>query len=219
MNEPPIQYSQQYEGIIGWILQLMEILGEVGVGVGVLIETVIPPIPSEATLLTAGFLAFDGRMSFWLAVTLATVGSLIGAWAWYSIGAALGRTRTRNLIGAVPLMEYKDFDRAEAFFNRFGVIAVLGGRLVPLVRSFVSVPAGIERMPLWQFSVYTFVGAFISNTIWVALGYWFGPAIQPILERWSKLLSYAIVVAILALIIGFFGTRYVKKVRESRQSA
>lgn len=219
MDQPPTDFSGQYEGIIGWILNLMEILGEIGVGVGVLIETVVPPIPSEATLLTAGFLSFEGRMSFWLAVLLATVGSVLGAWAWYGAGAALGRERTRNLIGSIPLMEFKDFDRAEAFFNRFGVIAVLGGRLVPLVRSFVSVPAGIEKMPFWLFTLYTFIGAFVSNAIWVGLGYVFGPTIQPILERWSKLLSYAMVVAILLLIIGFFGTRYVKKRREAQQSA
>lgn len=219
MPEDLPEITAQYDGLIGWIFNLMETLGEVGVGLGVLIETVIPPIPSEAILVSAGYLSFEGRMSFWLALTFASLGTLIGAWLWYGLGAALGRERTRNLIGRVPLMEYKDFDVAEAFFNKYGKIAVLSARVVPLVRTFISIPAGIERMNFWLFSFYSFLGSLVANFIWIGAGYMFGPTIQPILERWSDLLSYLVIAVIVGFFVWFFGSRYIKKVRESRQSA
>jgi membrane protein YqaA with SNARE-associated domain len=140
----------EYEGLVGWILTLMETIGEFGVGIAVFLETFIPPIPSEALLPGAGFLAYDGRLNFWLAWFMATLGALVGAWVWYAIGAVFGRERTRWVVGKIPLMDHDDFDRAEAFFTRWGGTAVLVGRCVPLVRSFISIPAGIERMSLVQ---------------------------------------------------------------------
>ncbi len=192
-----------YDGLIGWVLGLMERFGEVGVGLAVLFETFIPPIPSEAVLPGAGFLAYEGRMSAVLAWAAATAGALIGAWIWYAIGAALGRERTRRLVGRIPLMEHKDFDVAEKFFQKWGGVAVFVGRCVPLVRSFISIPAGIERMPILKFTAYTVLGSGIWNGIWIGLGYAFGPAIQPILEEWSGVLSNAVVVAILVLMVWF----------------
>lgn len=205
-----------YDGLIGWVLSLMETLGEIGVGLAVLIETFVPPIPSEAVLPGAGFLAFEGRMSFWLAWVAATAGALIGAWAWYWIGAALGRDRTRRLVGRVPLMEHEDFDRAEAFFTRWGGMAVFFGRCVPLVRSFISIPAGVERMPFWTFSAYTAAGSGLWNGVWIGLGFAFGPAIKPILEQWSGVLSDIVVVAILALMFWFVVARLVKRAKARR---
>lgn len=206
---PPTSPGAEYEGFIGWILSLMETLGELGVGLAILLETFLPPIPSEAVLPGAGFLAYEGRMSFWLAWAAATLGGLIGAWIWYAIGAALGRERTRTLVGRTPLLDYEDFDKAEAFFQRWGAVAVLLGRCVPLVRSFVSIPAGIERMPFLHFTAYTVIGSAVWNAIWIGSGYAFGPAIKPALEQWSGVLSNAVLVVILVLFVWFV----VKRVR------
>lgn len=206
----------EYEGFIGWVLSLMQTLGEIGVGVAVLLETFIPPIPSEAVLPGAGFLAYAGRMNFWWAWIAATAGALIGAWIWYALGAALGRDRTRRLVGAIPLMETEDFDKAETFFQRWGGVAVLVGRCVPLVRSFISIPAGIERMPLWKFTGYTVLGSGIWNGIWIGLGYAFGPAIDPVLAQWSGVLSKAVVAVILALIVWFIIARLMRLRRQKR---
>ncbi len=207
-----------YEGFIGWVLSLMESLGEVGVGIAVLIETFVPPIPSEALLPGAGFLAYEGRMSFWGAWLAATVGVLVGALIWYAIGAALGRDRTRRLVGRIPLMDTDDFDKAEAFFQRWGGAAVLFGRCVPLVRSFISIPAGIERMPLVKFTGYTFIGSAIWNGIWVGLGFAFGPAIAPILERWSGVLSNAVVAVVVMLFLWFIVARLLRIRRRLRDA-
>ncbi|MFT4397098.1 DedA family protein [Gordonia lacunae] len=207
--------SQGHSGFIGWILDLMDTLGELGVGVAILLETFLPPIPSEAVLPGAGFLAYEGRMNVWLAWAAATVGSLVGAWLWYWIGAALGRDRTRRLVGRLPLLDHDDFDKAEEYFVRWGGLAVLLGRCVPLVRSFVSIPAGIEKMPFWRFTAYTTLGSGVWNALWIGIGFGFGPAIAPALERWSGVLSN-IVILVLVLMIAWF---VVKRVRRRRMSA
>jgi membrane protein DedA with SNARE-associated domain len=206
---PPVDPSAGYSGFIGWVLTQMEVLGELGVGLAILLETFLPPIPSEAVLPGAGFLAYEGRMSFTLAWVAATAGGLIGAWIWYVIGAALGRDRTRRLVGRTPLLGYEDFDKSEAFFQRWGGVAVLLGRCVPLVRSFVSIPAGIERMPILHFTAYTLIGSGVWNAIWIGAGFLFGPAIRPALERWSGVLSNAVLAIIVILFVWFV----VKRVR------
>ncbi len=208
--------GSEYEGFIGWVLSLMETLGEAGVGIAVLLEVFIPPIPSEAVLPGAGFLAYEGRMNVWLAWLAATLGALIGAWLWYGVGAALGRDRTRRVVARVPLMDAADFDRAERFFLRWGGTAVLVGRCVPLVRSFISIPAGIERMGIWKFTGYTALGSGIWNGIWIGLGFAFGPVIQPVLEQWSGLLSRLVVVVIVALIAWFVIARLIRRARDRR---
>ncbi len=208
--------ASEYEGFIGWVLSLMETLGEIGVGLAVLLETFIPPIPSEAVLPGAGFLAYEGRMSFWLAWTMATLGALVGAWVWYFIGAAFGRERTRWVVGRIPLMEHEDFDRAEAFFQKWGGAAVLFGRCVPLVRSFISIPAGIERMSFLRFTLYTALGSGVWNGIWIGLGFLFGPAIKPVLEQWSGVISDIVLVVIALLIVWFIVARIIRNARRRR---
>lgn len=210
--------SSGYEGLIGWVLSLMDTLGEVGVGVALLAETFIPPIPSEAVLPAAGFLAWEGRMDPVGAWCAATVAALLGAWIWYAVGAALGPVRTRRLVGRLPLLGHEDFDRAERFFARWGGTAVLVGRCVPLVRSFVSIPAGVARMPWAVFSLWTVLGSGVWNGLWIGLGYAFGPAVRPVLEEWSGLLS-SVVVVVVALVAGvFLVRRVVARTRATRRS-
>lgn len=199
--------SEGYDGFIGWVLGLMTTLGEVGVGAAVLIETFVPPIPSEAVLPGAGFLAYAGHMNAWLAILAATIGAVVGAWIWWGLGLLLGRDRTRAIVDAIPLMDGADFDKAEAFFAKWGRVAVLVGRCVPLVRSFISIPAGIERMPFWSFTLYTAIGSGVWNGIWVGLGYAFGPAIEPVLEQWSGIISNAVLVVIALLVLWFVVVR------------
>lgn len=206
----------EYSGFIGWVLGLMDAFGEVGVGAAVFIETFVPPVPSEVVLPGAGFLAYDGRMNVWGAIVAATLGSLLGAWIWWGVGRALGRDRTRAIVGRIPLMEHADFDRVEAFFGRWGRVAVLTGRCVPLVRSFVSIPAGIDRMPWWTFTFYTAAGSAVWNATWVGLGYAFGPAIRPALERWSGAMSTAVLV-VLGLLLAWFAAKRVR--RRAREGA
>ncbi|MDE3719975.1 DedA family protein [Nocardiopsis sp. N85] len=210
-----IDPAHEYEGFIGWVLNLMVTLGEPGVGIALFIETFFPPMPSEAVLPGAGFLAYDGQMNVWLAIMWATIGCLVGAWGFYALGALLGRERTARLVEKTPLLEIEDFHKAERFFLRFGGLAVLLGRCVPLVRSFISVPAGIERMPLLKFSVYTVIGSAVWNSLWIGLGFAFGPAIKPVLVQWSGLISNLVLVVIALLLLWFVVVR-VRKILKAR---
>ncbi|GLU48967.1 DedA family protein [Nocardiopsis ansamitocini] len=215
--DPAIDPSHQYEGFIGWVLSLMTTLGEPGVGLALVIETFFPPMPSEAVLPGAGFLAYAGHMNVWLAILWATIGCLVGSWAFYGIGALLGRERTMWLVQKTPLLEIEDFYKAERFFARFGGLAVLLGRCVPLVRSFISVPAGIERMPLVKFSAYTVIGSAVWNSLWIGLGYVFGPAIEPILVQWSGVISN-VVLAIIAVLMLWFVVVRLRKILKARKA-
>src|SRR3954464_9202229 len=163
--------SSDQGGITGFLLDLVDTLGAVGVGLTILIETVIPPIPSEAVLGAAGVLINDGRMSIVPVIIWATVGSLAGALVLYSIGRALGPRRSHAFLDRLPLVETSDVDRTFEWFEKHGRSAVFFGRMVPIVRSFISVPAGVVRMPWLQFLLFTAGGSLIWNTVLVTLGW------------------------------------------------
>lgn len=202
------------EGFIGWVLELMTDFGEVGVGLALAIETIFPPVPSELILPVAGYLSHTGDMNFGLVMVFATIGSMLGGYFYYIAGAAFGRDRTRWLFEKLPLFEVKDFELAERVFSRWGAFAVLVGRCLPIVRSVISIPAGIERMPIWKFSLFTLIGSTVWNSIWVGLGFAFGPQIEPVLNRYSGLLSNIVLGIIAVLILWFVIARTIKAIRK-----
>ncbi|WP_258726295.1 DedA family protein [Cellulomonas sp. NS3] len=161
-----------------WAVGLMDALGAPGAGLAVALENLVPPIPSEVILPLAGFAAAQGRLGLLEVLAWTTAGSLVGAVLLYGLGVALGRDRLRRVVDRMPLVRLEDLDTAEAWFARYGAVAVLVGRVVPLVRSLVSVPAGVERMVLWRFVVLTTVGSAVWNTTLVTVGYALG-------ERWA----------------------------------
>jgi membrane protein DedA with SNARE-associated domain len=151
-------------GLVGWVLDVVESLGALGVAALVLLETVLPPIPSEVVLPLAGFLVQQDRLSLLAVLVATTTASVLGALLLYGAGRALGGRRTRAILVRVPLVEHQDVDRAEEWFDRRGEVAVLVGRLVPGVRSLVSLPAGTRRMPVGRFVLLTAVGSGTWNT-------------------------------------------------------
>jgi membrane protein DedA with SNARE-associated domain len=187
--------SSDQGGITAWLLHLVDQLGPIGVGLSILLETVIPPIPSEAVLGAAGVL-IDDPISFLAVVGCATVGSLLGAIFFYYIGRALGPKRSHAFLDRLPLVETEDVDRTFAWFEQHGRSAVFLGRMVPIVRSFISVPAGVVRMPLGQFLLFTAAGSLIWNTVLVTLG-WLA---SDFIEKNLHYLDYVVVVvAVLAV--------------------
>lgn len=167
-----------------WAVSLMEGLGSIGAGVAVAIENLFPPIPSEIILPLAGFTASRGSFALWEVLVWTTVGSVVGALALYGLGAWLGPNRLRRIVARVPLMRISDVDRAEAWFDRHGTKAVFFGRMIPIFRSLISIPAGIERMPIVRFTLLTTAGSAIWNSIFVLAGYFLG-------ENWSHVEQYA----------------------------
>nr|WP_234361989.1 DedA family protein [Plantactinospora sp. BB1] len=189
-------------GIAEWATDLMDTLGAPGAGLAVALENLFPPLPSEIILPLAGFAASRGEMSLWSAIFWTTLGSVVGALALYYVGALLGRERTRAIAARLPLVKLADVDRTEAWFVRHGVKTVFFGRMIPIFRSLISIPAGIERMRLGTFLLCTALGSLIWNTAFVLAGYLLG-------ENWHLVEEYAglfqkVVIVAVALAVGWF---------------
>ncbi|WP_248959527.1 DedA family protein [Sphaerisporangium perillae] len=172
------------DGVAGWAIGLMEQLGAPGAGVAIALENLFPPLPSEVILPLAGFTASRGDMSLFDALLWTTLGSVVGALALYAVGALLGRDRTVAIAARLPLVKVSDIEKAEAWFARHGKKTVFLGRMIPLFRSLISVPAGVERMPLVPFVGLTTLGSLIWNTIFILAGHQLG-------ENWGLVESYA----------------------------
>ena len=183
-------------GITGFLLDLVDRLGPVGVGLAILAETVIPPIPSEAVLGLAGVLIRREEMAVVPVVLFATLGSIVGAIFFYWIGRTLGPRRSHAFLDRLPLVETEDVDRTFEWFARHGRSAVFFGRMVPIVRSFVSVPAGVVRMPFGQFLIYTAAGSLIWNSVLIGLGVALGEIVYDYLHVIDYVLYAAIVLAV-----------------------
>ncbi|MFG1920745.1 DedA family protein [Cryptosporangium sp. NPDC048952] len=204
---------QQLTGLSGWVVDVVELLGPFGVGLLVLLENLFPPIPSEIILPLAGYLSGTGRLNLVAVIAAATLGSVIGALALYWLGAAVGEARIRVWLRRLPLMQESDLDRAQSWFDRHGGTAVLIGRIIPVVRSLVSIPAGLQRMPLWQFTLYTAVGSGVWNTIFVVLGYVLGSQWETV-GQYSDVLNYIVIGAIVLAVV-YFGWKRVLRARHS----
>jgi len=202
-------------GIVGWAIRIMETLGAPGAGLTVALENLFPPIPSEVILPLAGFTASQGEMSLVAAIVWTTLGSVAGAVVLYAVGALLGRERTRAIAARLPLVKLSDVDRTEAWFAKHGRKTVFFGRMVPLFRSFVSIPAGIERMPLATFVVLTTLGSLIWNAVFVMAGYLLGEN-RRVIEDYAGAYQ-KVVLAVGALAVAFFvGWRLITE-RRNRQ--
>jgi membrane protein DedA with SNARE-associated domain len=192
----------ELQGLAGWVASVIEALGEVGVGLLVALENLVPPIPSEIVLSMAGYLAAQGRVSLVLVLLAATAGSVAGAVALYALGRTLGEQRLRRWLDRIPLVDASDLDRADRWFERHAKSAVLFGRCVPVVRSLISVPAGAERMPLGQFLVFTALGSGVWNALFVVGGYLLGERWRDV-ERYSHWFDYA-VAAFFVITVGWW---------------
>lgn len=193
----------------------MDSLGGLGAAVIVGLDNLFPPIPSELVLPLAGFSASQGTFSLLGALAWTTFGSVAGAVIVYCLGAWLGRERTRALLLRVPLVKASDFDRTEAWFARHGTKAVFFGRMVPIFRSLISLPAGIERMPFGRFLVLTTLGSLIWNTIFVVAGYLLG-ANWHIVNDYAGIFQYGVIAAVAIALVAFVITRLRNRERAAR---
>ena len=196
----------------------MDRLGEIGVGFLIFLENVIPPVPSEVILPLAGFRARVGALNVWLVWPAATLGSVAGALVLYGLGAWLGYDRLRALAGRpwFILTSQKDLDRGQRVFARHGGKMVLVGRCVPVIRSIVSIPAGIAHMPLPRFLLLTALGSGVWNALFIGLGWILG-------EEWGRVQGWLgpvtyVVVGLAALGLVWLAVRKVRARREQQPS-
>jgi membrane protein DedA with SNARE-associated domain len=190
-------------GLVAFAGDLLLAVGDLGVGALVLLETVVPPVPSEVILPYAGYLSRQGRLSLAGLVAWGTLGSTLGALLLYWLGAALGLRRASRLLARTRLVDEDDLDRGTAWFHRHGAVAVLVGRLVPGVRSLISIPAGADRMHLGLFLGCTAIGSGIWNAVLIGLGAALGTQrhlIDPYLDVLDVVVYTGLALAIVVLV-------------------
>lgn len=181
------------------MFDVVDRLGAAGIGLLIFLENIVPPIPSEVILPLGGFRAQAGVMNPVAVWVAATIGALAGALLLYALGAWLGYERVHRLAGRrwFLLSSQKDLDKGRELFDRHGGPIVLAGRCIPLVRSLVSIPAGIAGMPLLRFTLLSALGSAVWNAIFVGLGWYMGERWE-LIERYTGPLSTAVVVIAVA---------------------
>ncbi len=185
-----------------WITRVMESLGYWGIVAIVALENLFPPIPSELVLPFAGFLTTTGPMNAPGVVLAATLGSVLGALALYTVGAIVGRERVYFIVrryGRFLTVREDHVERAEDWFDRYGRWTVFFARMVPILRSIISIPAGLTRMPLLPFIAYTIAGTLIWNVLLVGAGVILGAA-WPEIVRWIDYYQNLVIVAGVAVV-------------------
>jgi membrane protein DedA with SNARE-associated domain len=157
-----------------WVVRLIEQSGYLGVGFLMFLETLFPPIPSEVIMPVAGMTAAQGKMSFLLAVAAGTAGAMLGNIVWYLAARALGHDRLRPIIrrwGKWLTLDWNDVEKAHRWFDRHGVALVFVGRLLPTIRSIISIPAGLLDMRFRNFVIASTLGTALWTALLAGAGY------------------------------------------------
>ncbi|WP_344335206.1 DedA family protein, partial [Brevibacterium salitolerans] len=188
------------QGFTEWVVSVMDALGAPGVGLLVALENLFPPIPSELILPLAGFTSSLGSMHLVSAIAWATIGSVLGALALYWVGRAFGHERIVRWAAKLPLVDPADVERTVAWFGRHGRKAVFLGRMIPIFRSLISIPAGIERMSQSWFLLLTMAGSLIWNSLFVLAGFWVGEN-YAVIERYAGWFQNAVIVVVAAALV------------------
>jgi membrane protein DedA with SNARE-associated domain len=199
-----------------WTVSLMEVIGPAGAGAAIALENLFPPLPSEVVLPMAGLTASRGSFTLAEALIWTTLGSVVGAFVLYGIGAWLGAARLRRIAEWMPLMKGDDVDRTVKWFQKHGWAAVFFGRMIPIFRSLISIPAGVSRMPLWKFGLLTAAGSAVWNTIFVMAGFLLGENWH-VIEQYADILQYIVIAVAVAAVVWFVVVRVRTIVRDRRE--
>jgi membrane protein DedA with SNARE-associated domain len=181
-----------------WVIRLIDETGYIGVFFLMLAETVFPPIPSEVIMPVAGMRAAQGPLALWGVIASGTAGAMLGNFFWYLFARVIGLARFRPLIeryGRWLTLDWPDVEKAEKLFGRFGGLIVFFGRLLPTVRSIVSIPAGLLRMRLKSFLIWSTIGTAGWSAALALAGYWLGSQFEDI-EKIVGPLSTAVIAAV-----------------------
>jgi membrane protein DedA with SNARE-associated domain len=200
-----------------WVVEVVRGMGPLGVALLMFLENVFPPLPSEVIMPLAGYLSARGQAPFWLMVAAGSAGSLAGAWFWYAVGRAVTHDRLCAWVtahGTWLAMVPGDVDRAADWFARHGRWSVFFGRLVPVVRTLISVPAGFTRMPAAPFLALSALGTTLWTFVLAYAGRLLGSRFQQV-EQWIGPVSSAIV----GLAVVAYVYRVTRIIRDRRAAA
>lgn len=191
-----------------WIENVIDTLGVWGIALLMFLENVFPPIPSELIMTLSGFAASRGETSIVLVIIAGTLGSLAGALFWYGIGRMFDQEKVKRLAdrhGRWVTLTRTDLERTDRWFDDHGHWAVLFGRLIPTIRTLISIPAGFSEMPLSRFLIFTSIGTTIWTAFLALFGYWLGNDYQ-MLEEWLDPVSLGVVVLVVVIYVWRFIT-------------
>mgnify|MGYP001227125977 FL=1 len=174
------------------------------------LENLIPPIPSEIIMPLGGFFVYTGDLNFYILIVSGLIGTVVGALPWYFLGKLLNEKKLSNFIdrkGKFVGISLKDLDKSRLWFEKYGVLLVFWGRLIPGIRTLISVPAGIELMPINKFLIWTSLGSLIWVIFLTSAGYLFGENYEIIglyIDNFKVILKPIFVILILFFLIRFF---------------
>ncbi|MYD36704.1 MAG: DedA family protein [Dehalococcoidia bacterium] len=200
------------ETLGGWIQEVILAIGYPGIVFLMAAENIFPPVPSEFVLPFAGALSARDELIFWGVGAAGTAGSVIGALVLYAVGYFAREAGVRRIVvsyGKYAFISENDLDRATVWFERYGEFAIVFGRLIPIIRSIISIPAGYTRMNLLKFLLYTTFGTFIWSLIQVYMGWVLGENWQTITEITEPYQNATLILMVL-IVVGFFGWRAYK---------
>lgn len=202
-----------------FILHIIEQFGYFGVFFLILIENVFPPIPSEVILLISGFFSSYTSLSVFYMILASTLGSFLGAIILYYIGKIFNKERLKKIVngrfGKILFLKENDIDKADEWFDNKGNKSVFFCRFVPIVRSLISIPAGMSEMPMGKFIIYTICGSMIWNTVLICLGFRLGSNWEYVLTILDK--YQMVVIVILVIIFGYVIIKFYRKKRKSKK--
>ena len=206
------------------IIEIMNNYGYIGIGLLILIENLFPPIPSELILTFGGFMTISTNMTIIGVIIASTIGSLLGAFALYYIGKILNKERLIKIVnskyGKILRVKTKDIESADKWFDKRGGKTVFFCRFIPVVRSLISIPAGMSEMPLVKFVLYTITGSAIWNTALVYVGAFAGDKkdyILQLLDKASTIILILLIIAFIVFIYIFYKKRNNKKIIEEEK--
>lgn len=191
-----------FEHLFGFITNIISQTGYAGICFFMVLESMVFPIPSEAVMPFAGFLAAQGRFTLLGVAIASSLGSMIGSWLSYAIGLYGGRPFI-NKFGKFLLLDHHHLELTEKFFEKYGNQAILISRFIPVVRHLISIPAGMAKMDFKKFSLDTFIGA----TIWNMFLAWLGTKLLQnwaVIKKYTHYLDYVVVLLIVGAVVYFY---------------
>ena len=204
-----------------FIIQIIENWGYLGVGLLIAIENIFPPIPSELILAFGGFMTTKAVLNEVGVILSATIGSTVGAIVLYLIGRILNKERLEKMvsgkIGKVLRLKPGDIEKADKWFDTKGQKTVFICRFIPIVRSLISIPAGMSEMKIWKFLLYTVFGSAIWNTVLVLLGKKLGDSWETVVNVFNEFSHIILIILIILCIVGIWWF-YNKKKTENKNT-
>jgi membrane protein DedA with SNARE-associated domain len=199
--------------IANWFKDVIQAIGYPGIFFAMLVEGIVTPIPSEIIMPFAGYLAAEGQFNIVLVILVGSLGAVIGSTGAYYLGYSLGRPFIKRY-GKYFRLREEHIVKAEDWFEKYGDAAILIGHSLPGTRSFISFPAGIGKMRIRNFMIFTFAGAMIWNTFLALLGYFLGEAVFDLAETFEYF-DLIVLLTVLIVIVGYFMWKRRRKNQEA----